>query len=39
MLNAAVDMLYHLGHRTHADILLAAINKTVNVDKLHTPGK
>uniref|UniRef100_A0A1B6GER4 Isopropylmalate dehydrogenase-like domain-containing protein n=1 Tax=Cuerna arida TaxID=1464854 RepID=A0A1B6GER4_9HEMI len=37
MLNAAVDMLEHLGHQTHADLLSAAINQTVNVDKIHTP--
>ncbi|XP_054259978.1 isocitrate dehydrogenase [NAD] subunit gamma, mitochondrial-like isoform X1 [Macrosteles quadrilineatus] len=37
MLNAAVDMLEHLGHQTHANLLSAAINQTVNVDKIHTP--
>uniref|UniRef100_A0A1B6LLX4 Isopropylmalate dehydrogenase-like domain-containing protein n=2 Tax=Graphocephala atropunctata TaxID=36148 RepID=A0A1B6LLX4_9HEMI len=37
MLNAAVDMLEHLGHQTHADLLSGAINQTVNVDKIHTP--
>lgn len=39
MLNAAVDMLEHLGHQTHAQILSSAIDNTVNVDKIHTPGK
>ncbi|KAL1130337.1 hypothetical protein AAG570_013275 [Ranatra chinensis] len=37
MLNAAVDMLHHLGHKTHADILSSAIDKTLNVDGIHTP--
>ncbi|XP_054271488.1 isocitrate dehydrogenase [NAD] subunit gamma, mitochondrial-like [Macrosteles quadrilineatus] len=37
MLNAAVDMLEHLEHQTHANILSEAINQTVNVDKIHTP--
>ncbi|XP_066997155.1 isocitrate dehydrogenase [NAD] subunit gamma, mitochondrial isoform X2 [Anabrus simplex] len=36
MLNAAVDMLEHLGHRYHADIISSAINKTINVDRIHT---
>lgn len=39
MLNAAVDMLEHLGHLTHAKLLSHAIDHTVNVDKIHTPGK
>lgn len=38
ILNSAVDMLHHLGHNTHADIIENAINKTVNEDKIHTPG-
>ncbi|XP_075218903.1 isocitrate dehydrogenase (NAD(+)) 3 non-catalytic subunit gamma isoform X2 [Lycorma delicatula] len=37
MLNSAVDMLQHLGHQTHADIIENAINKTVNEDRIHTP--
>lgn len=37
MLNAAVDMLEHLGHQTHANILSDAINDTINVKKIHTP--
>ena len=38
MLNASVDMLEHLGHRYHADIISKAIDKTVNEDCIHTPG-
>ncbi|XP_001600501.1 isocitrate dehydrogenase [NAD] subunit gamma, mitochondrial [Nasonia vitripennis] len=30
MLNAAVDMLRHLGHKNHAVIIQSAINKTIN---------
>uniref|UniRef100_A0A1B6CXN1 Isopropylmalate dehydrogenase-like domain-containing protein n=2 Tax=Clastoptera arizonana TaxID=38151 RepID=A0A1B6CXN1_9HEMI len=37
MLNASVDMLEHLGHQTHADLIKNAIDKTINVDKIHTP--
>lgn len=37
MLNAAVDMLYHLGHNYHADCISDAITKTINVDGVHTP--
>lgn len=38
MLNASVDMLYHLGHKHHADAINEAINKTICEDKVHTPG-
>ncbi|XP_065352393.1 isocitrate dehydrogenase [NAD] subunit gamma, mitochondrial isoform X1 [Cloeon dipterum] len=37
MLNAAVDMLEHLGHQNHANIILQAIDKTINEDHIHTP--
>ncbi|XP_055609121.1 isocitrate dehydrogenase [NAD] subunit gamma, mitochondrial [Uranotaenia lowii] len=37
MLQAAVDMLYHLGHRYHADCISDAIHKTIEVDGIHTP--
>uniref|UniRef100_A0A0A9Z381 Isocitrate dehydrogenase [NAD] subunit gamma 1, mitochondrial n=1 Tax=Lygus hesperus TaxID=30085 RepID=A0A0A9Z381_LYGHE len=36
MLNAAVDMLEHLGHKTHAGILSDAIRKTVCDDHILT---
>lgn len=36
MLNAAVDMLRHLGHKEHATLIQSAINKTVN-EGVHTP--
>lgn len=39
MLNASVDMLYHLGHKTYADAISNAIRKTIVDDKIHTPGK
>ncbi|XP_034943455.1 isocitrate dehydrogenase [NAD] subunit gamma, mitochondrial [Chelonus insularis] len=35
MLNAAVDMLRHLGHKHHATIIQNAINKTINAG-IHT---
>jgi isocitrate dehydrogenase (NAD+) len=38
MLNAAVDMLEHLGHHYHADMIQKAISRTVNEDHIHTPG-
>lgn len=38
MLNASVDMLYHLGHKNHADAISDAIHKTICEDKIHTPG-
>lgn len=37
MLNASVDMLEHLGHKYHAEIIGEAIEKTLNEDKVHTP--
>jgi isocitrate dehydrogenase (NAD+) len=38
MLNAAVDMLEHLGHHYHADMIQKAVDRTVNEDRIHTPG-
>lgn len=38
MLNASVDMLYHLGHKHHAEAIQIAIRKTISEDKIHTPG-
>lgn len=37
MINASVDMLEHLGHHFHADLIRRAVNKTVNVDRVLTP--
>lgn len=37
MMNAGVDLLYHLGLTDHAQVIARAIDKTINVDKLHTP--
>ncbi|XP_044740887.1 isocitrate dehydrogenase [NAD] subunit gamma, mitochondrial [Chrysoperla carnea] len=37
MLNASVDMLEHLGHKQHAGILRRAIDKTISIDRIHTP--
>lgn len=34
MINASVDMLEHLGHHYHADLIRRAVNKTINVDKV-----
>jgi isocitrate/isopropylmalate dehydrogenase len=38
MLNAAVDMLEHLGHHYHANMIHKAIDRTINEDHIHTPG-
>ncbi|XP_077539277.1 isocitrate dehydrogenase [NAD] subunit gamma, mitochondrial-like [Haemaphysalis longicornis] len=37
MLNASVDLLDHLGLKNDATIIRNAIDKTLNVDKVHTP--
>ncbi|KAJ8923638.1 hypothetical protein NQ315_010218 [Exocentrus adspersus] len=37
MLNAGVDMLEHLGHQQHANLIKRAIEKTLCEDKIHTP--
>ncbi|XP_069694262.1 isocitrate dehydrogenase [NAD] subunit gamma, mitochondrial-like isoform X2 [Periplaneta americana] len=37
MLNASVDMLEHLGHRYHANLIDKAIHRTVSEDRIHTP--
>lgn len=39
MLNAATDMLYHLGHKNHADAIRESVWATVCEDKIVTPGK
>ncbi|XP_055379103.1 isocitrate dehydrogenase [NAD] subunit gamma, mitochondrial isoform X2 [Condylostylus longicornis] len=36
MLNASVDMLYHLGHDVYARVIREAIYHTLIVDKIHT---
>lgn len=38
MLQAGVDMLHHLGHTSHAKLIDDAIFKTINEDRIHTPG-
>lgn len=38
MLNASIDMLYHLGHSHHADAIADSVYKTICEDKIHTPG-
>jgi len=37
MINASVDMLEHLGHQKHAQLIKRAVHKTVCIDKIHTP--
>ncbi len=37
MINASVDMLEHLGHHFHADLIRRAIHKTINQDRIVTP--
>jgi isocitrate dehydrogenase (NAD+) len=39
MMNAAVDLLDHLHLENHAQWLREAIDKTINEDRIHTPGK
>lgn len=38
MLNAACDMLEHLGLHTHGSMIRNAINKTLSVNLIHTAG-
>lgn len=38
MLNAATDMLEHLGHHYHANMIHKAIDRTINEDHIYTPG-
>ena len=38
MLNASAELLDHLGLDFHAGLLQDAIFKTVNIDRVHTPG-
>lgn len=38
MLNASVDLLDHLGLDYHAQMVGSAVNKTVNDDRIWTPG-
>ncbi|XP_037922786.1 isocitrate dehydrogenase [NAD] subunit gamma, mitochondrial isoform X1 [Hermetia illucens] len=37
MLNSAVDMLVHLGHNDHAQVISEAIYQTISEDNLRTP--
>ncbi|XP_063392303.1 isocitrate dehydrogenase [NAD] subunit gamma, mitochondrial-like [Cydia fagiglandana] len=37
MINASVDMLEHLGHHFHAELIRGAVMKTINVDRIFTP--
>ncbi|XP_021941729.1 isocitrate dehydrogenase [NAD] subunit gamma, mitochondrial-like [Zootermopsis nevadensis] len=37
MLNASADMLEHLGHHYHANMIHKAVDRTVNEDHIHTP--
>ena len=36
MLNASADMLAHLGLDYHSNLVRDAVDRTVNVDKVHT---
>jgi len=38
MLSASAELLDHLGLDFHAGLLQDAIYKTVNIDRVHTPG-
>ena len=38
MINAAIDLLQHLGHLEHAKAISVALYKTITEDKIHTPG-
>ena len=37
-LSASVQMLRHLGLDYHANVINYAIDRTINFDKIHTPG-
>ncbi|CAH1153378.1 unnamed protein product [Phaedon cochleariae] len=37
MLSASIEMLKHLGHFQHANLIQRAIEKTICEDKIHTP--
>ncbi|PZC71317.1 hypothetical protein B5X24_HaOG213612 [Helicoverpa armigera] len=37
MINASIDMLEQLGHHFHADLIKAAVDKTINEDHIMTP--
>ncbi|XP_013177229.1 PREDICTED: isocitrate dehydrogenase [NAD] subunit gamma, mitochondrial-like [Papilio xuthus] len=37
MINASIDMLEHLGHHYHAELLRRAVHRTVNEDRVLTP--
>lgn len=38
MMNSAADLLQHLQLENHSVWLREAIDKTINVDRIHTPG-
>jgi len=38
MMNAAADLLHHLQLENHSIWLKEAIQRTINEDKIHTPG-
>lgn len=37
MINASIELLEHLGHKHHAELIRTAVIKTINKDKVHTP--
>ena len=37
-LSASVELLRHLGLDFHANVINYAVDRTVNYDKIHTPG-
>jgi hypothetical protein len=38
-MNAAADLLHHLQLENHSIWLKEAISRTINEDRIHTPGK
>lgn len=38
MLSAGIDMLDHLGHKQHSQLISKALWKTICEDKIQTPG-
>ena len=37
MISASIDMLDHLGHKQHSEVISEAVRKTICEDKIHTP--
>jgi len=38
MISASIDMLNHLGHKEHANVIQEAVYQTIVNDAIRTPG-